>query len=40
MYGLNFGGAFIMLGIACAVGGWAVIEFVLWLFSFVHITVG
>ena len=29
-----------MLGIACAVSGWAVIEFVLWLFSFVHITVG
>lgn len=29
-----------MLGIACAVGGWAVIEFVLWLFSFVHISIG
>ena len=40
MYGLNIGGAFIMLGIVCAIGGWAVIEFVLWLFSFVHITVG
>ena len=40
MYGLNFGGALIMLAIVCAVGGWAVIEFVLWLFSFVNITVG
>ena len=40
MYGLNFGVAFIMLGIACAVGGWAVIEFVLWLLSFVHFSVG
>ena len=40
MYGLNFGGALIVFGISCAVGGWAVIEFVLWLFSFVHITVG
>lgn len=40
MYGLNIGGAFIMLGIVCAIGGWAVIEFVLWLLSFVHITVG
>ena len=40
MYGLNFGGELIMLGIACAVGGWAVIEFVLWMFSFVHISVG
>ena len=26
-------GAFIMLGIMCAVAGWGVIEFVLWVFS-------
>ena len=40
MQGLNFGGAIVVFGIACAVTGWAVIEFVLWLFSFVHISIG
>ena len=40
MQGLNFGSAIIVFGIACAITGWAVIEFVLWLFSFVHISIG
>lgn len=31
-------GAFVMLGCMCAVGGWAVIEFLLWVLS--HITIG
>ena len=40
MQGLNFGGAIIVFGIACAITGWAAIEFVLWLLSFVHISIG
>lgn len=31
---------FIFLGVLCAVVGWAVIELLLWLFSFVHISFG
>ena len=31
--------AFIILGLVCAIVGWGVIEFILWLFSFVHITI-
>ena len=33
-------GALIMMMVIAALGGWAVIEFVLWLFSFIHITLG
>ena len=33
-------GAFIFLGCMCAVCGWALIEFVLWLFSFVSVSIG
>ena len=36
----DFNSAFILLGLACAVAGWAVIEFVLWLLSFIHISIG
>lgn len=36
----DFNTAFIILGIVCAVIGWAAIEFILWLLSFVHITFG
>ncbi len=36
----DFNAAFILLGLVCAVVGWAVIEFVLWLFSFIHISIG
>jgi hypothetical protein len=33
-------GAVIILCILSAVAGWAVIEFILWVFSFVHISFG
>ena len=33
-------GAFRILGLICAVVGWGVIEFLLWLLSFVHISFG
>ncbi len=32
--------AIVIFGIICAVVGWGVIEFILWLFSFVHISFG
>ncbi|WP_301337224.1 hypothetical protein [Yersinia pseudotuberculosis] len=32
-------GTFIFLGFICAVVGWGVIEFILWLFSFIHISI-
>lgn len=32
-------GTFIVLGCICAVVGWGVIEFILWLFSFIHISI-
>ena len=31
-------GAFVMLGVICAISGWAVIEGLLWVFS--HINIG
>lgn len=34
------GGVFIFLGVVCGLVGWAVIELLLWLFSFVHISFG
>lgn len=40
---LNLDGIGVMIvifGIICAVVGWGVIEFILWLFSFVHISFG
>ncbi|QAS67012.1 hypothetical protein KOCBH_04567 [Klebsiella michiganensis] len=36
----NFCAVFLVLGIICGVAGWGVIEFILWLFSFVHISFG
>lgn len=36
----NVGGAILMLCIICGFVGWGVIEFILWLTSFVHITLG
>ena len=36
----GLGGAIIIFGIICSVVGWGVIEFILWLFSFVHISFG
>ncbi|WP_370560144.1 hypothetical protein [Escherichia coli] len=36
----GYGAAIIIFAIVCAVLGWAVIEFILWLFSFVHISFG
>ncbi|AJI81260.1 putative membrane protein [Yersinia enterocolitica] len=39
--GLNLPGTgtFIFLGCICAAVGWGVIEFILWLFSFIHISI-
>jgi len=36
----DFNTALIFLGLVCAVVGWCVIEFILWLFSFIHISFG
>lgn len=36
----GLGGAIVIFGIICGVVGWGVIEFILWLFSFVHISFG
>ncbi len=33
-------GSFLILGLICAVAGWGVIEFLLWLLSFVHVSFG
>lgn len=33
-------GVFIFLGVVCGLVGWAMIELLLWLFSFVHISFG
>ncbi len=38
--GTSLGSYFIAAGIVCGIVGWGVIEFVLWLFSFVHVTIG
>lgn len=40
MYSDNWGTAFIVLGLICGVVGWGVIEFILWVFSFIHISFG
>ncbi len=39
--GLNLPGTgtFIFLGCICAVVGWGMIEFILWMFSFIHISI-
>lgn len=34
----GYGAAIVIFGLVCAVVGWGVIEFILWLFSFVHIS--
>jgi len=36
----DFNTAFVILGVACAIAGWALIELVIWLFSFIHISIG
>lgn len=36
----GYGVAIVIFGFICAVVGWGVIEFILWLFSFVHISFG
>lgn len=36
----DMGKAIIILCIVCAVAGWGVIQFALWLFSFIHISIG
>lgn len=36
----SWGAAFIVLGLICGVVGWGVIEFILWIFSFIHISFG
>lgn len=38
--GNGFGAAIVVFGIICAVAGWAVIEVILWLLSYVHISIG
>lgn len=38
MYNGDYNAAFILLGILCAVVGWAAIEFVLWLLSHVSMS--
>lgn len=39
MRGDSYSTAFIILGIVCAVVGWGVIEFFLWLISFIHVSI-
>lgn len=36
----SWGTIIVVFGIVCAVVGWCAIEFILWLCSFIHITVG
>lgn len=36
----DFNTAIIIFALVCALAGWCVIEFILWLFSFVHISFG
>lgn len=36
----GYGAAIVIFAIVCAVAGWGVIEFIRWLFSFVHISFG
>lgn len=36
----DFNRAIIIFAIICAAAGWVFIEFILWLFSFVHISFG
>lgn len=36
----DMGKAIIILCVVCAVAGWGLISLLLWLFSFVHISVG
>lgn len=33
-------GMIVLFGLVCAIAGWAAIEGLLWLFSFVHISFG
>ena len=40
MNGNDWGFALVLFGVICAIGGWAVIEFVLYLLSFISITIG
>lgn len=36
----GYGAAIVIFALICAVVGWGVIELILWLFSFVHISFG
>lgn len=36
----DWGSLLIFLGVVCGLVGWVVIEVILWLFSFVHISFG
>lgn len=36
----SLGGAIVIFGVLCAVVGWGVIELLLWLLSFVHVSFG
>lgn len=36
----SYNSVFIFLGVVCAVVGWGFIEFIRWIISFVHITIG
>lgn len=38
--GGNWEAALVVFGIICACVGWVTIEFILWLFSFISISVG
>lgn len=35
---LDFGAVFIVFGLICAVGGWLIIELLIWLFSHIDIS--
>lgn len=36
----GYGAVIVIFAVFCAVIGWATIEFILWLFSFVHVSFG
>lgn len=40
MYSDSITPAFVILGIICGIVGWGVIEVILWVFSFIHISFG
>ena len=38
--GDGWGTMIVVFALSCAVAGWAIIEFILWILSFIHITFG